>query len=124
MSFSDFYVNHRTRKSNFLNQIDHLIDWKAIEAVIRQHYAPASDVTGRPAYPGLLLFKMLLVGIWNGGLSDESVEDMANSNLHVMRFLDLSLGNLYKFKFKSPPSNSANFFRLYFKIRVHSGYLK
>ncbi|MCC8996698.1 MAG: transposase, partial [Nitrosomonas sp.] len=30
-------------------------------------------------------------GIWNGGLSDESVEDMANSNLHVMRFLGLSL---------------------------------
>lgn len=34
---------------------------------------------------------MLLVGIWNGGLSDEAVEDMANSNLHVMRFLGLSL---------------------------------
>jgi len=32
-----------------------------------------------------------LVGIWNDGLSDESVEDMTNSNLHVMRFLDLSL---------------------------------
>ncbi|SEG02502.1 transposase [Nitrosomonas ureae] len=41
--------------------------------------------------PGLLLFKMLLAGIWNGGLSDESVEDMANSNLHVMRFLGLSI---------------------------------
>ena len=26
----------------------------------------------------------------DGGLSDESVEDMANSNLHVMRFLSLS----------------------------------
>ncbi len=34
---------------------------------------------------------MLLVGIWNGGLSDESVEEMANSNLHVMRFLGLLL---------------------------------
>ena len=35
---------------------------------------------------------MLLVGIWkNGGLSDEPVEDMANSNLHMMRFLGLSL---------------------------------
>ena len=34
---------------------------------------------------------MLLVGIWNGGLSDESVEDIANSNPHVMRFLGLSL---------------------------------
>ena len=50
-----------------------------------------SDAAGRPAYSRLLLFKMLLVGIWHGGLSDESVEDMANSNLHVMRFLGLSL---------------------------------
>ena len=34
---------------------------------------------------------MLLVGLWHGGLSDEAVEDMANSNLYVMRFLDLAL---------------------------------
>ncbi|MCC8997804.1 MAG: transposase [Nitrosomonas sp.] len=34
---------------------------------------------------------LLLVGIWSSGLSDESVEDMTNSNLHVMRFLGLSL---------------------------------
>ncbi len=88
MSFSDYYAIYRTRKGNFLSQIDQLIDWTSIEKRIEQYYAPASDVTGRPAYPGLLLFKMLLVGIWNGGLSDESVEDMANSNLHVMRFLD------------------------------------
>lgn len=91
MSFSDYYISHRTRKGNFLNQIDHLIDWKPVERLIRQHYAPMSDVTGRPAYPGLLLFKMLLVGLWHGGLSDEAVEDMANVNLHVLCFLGLSL---------------------------------
>ncbi len=35
---------------------------------------------------------MLLVGIWNGGLSDdEAVEDLANFNLHVMCFLVLNL---------------------------------
>ena len=34
---------------------------------------------------------MLLAGIWHGGLSDETVEDMANSNLHVMLFLGLNL---------------------------------
>ena len=56
MSFSDFYVTHRTRKSNFLNQIDQLIDWKPIEQNIRKHYDPGKDVTGRPAYSGLLLF--------------------------------------------------------------------
>ena len=91
MSFSDFYISHRTRKGNFLNQIDHLIDWKPIEQEIRRHYAPVSDVVGRPAYPGLLLFKMLLVGLWHGGLSDEAVEDMANVNLHVLCFLGLAL---------------------------------
>lgn len=91
MSFSDFYISHRTRKGNFLNQIDHLLDWKPIEQEIRRHYAPVSDIVGRPAYPGLLLFKMLLVGLWHGGLSDEAVEDMANVNLHVLCFLGLAL---------------------------------
>lgn len=91
MNFSEFDVTRRTRKGNFLNQIDQLIDWSPIEKAIAQHYAPVSDAAGRPAYPGLLLFKMLLAGIWHGGLSDEAVEDMANSNLHVMRFLGLNL---------------------------------
>ena len=67
MSFSDFYISHRTRKGNFLNQIDHLIDWQRIEQAIRRHYAPVFDVVGRPAYPGLLLFKTMLVGQWHGG---------------------------------------------------------
>lgn len=35
---------------------------------------------------------MLLTGIWHGGLSDEAVEDMANANLYVLRFLGLSPG--------------------------------
>ena len=58
MSFSEYDVSRRTRKGNFLNQ---LIDWKPVELAISQHYVPASDVTGRPTYPGLLLFKMLLL---------------------------------------------------------------
>lgn len=91
MSFSDYDVTRCTRKGNFLKQIDQLIDWSSIEEVIAVHYAPVSDAAGRPAYPRLLLFKMLLAGIWNGGLRDESVEDMANSSLHVMRFWGLSL---------------------------------
>ncbi len=70
-----------------------MIDWAPIEQAIKQHYAPIFDVTGRPAYSDLLLFKMLLVSIWHGGLSDEAIEDMANSNLHVVRFLGLYLEN-------------------------------
>jgi IS5 family transposase len=91
MSFSLMDVERRTRKGNFLRQIDVLIDWRPIAALIALHYHPKSDVIGRPAYPGILLFKMLLVGIWYKGLSDEAVEDIANSNLYVMRFLGLQL---------------------------------
>ena len=91
MSFSEYDVDRRTRKGNFLKQMDLLIDWLALAQEIQKYYHPHTDVTGRPAYSGILLFKMLLVGIWNGGLSDEAVEDMANSNLHVMRFLNIKL---------------------------------
>jgi len=63
MSFSEYDVIRRTRKGNFLKQFDQLIDWDSIEKAISVHYEPTSDVTRHPAYPGLLLFKMLLVGI-------------------------------------------------------------
>ena len=103
LSLADGFVTRRTGKGNFLNQIDHLIDWTPIEKTIAQYYAPVSDATGRPAYPGLLLFKMLLVGLWHGGLSDESVEDMANANLHVMRFLGLDLEDDVRDSFGTVP---------------------
>jgi len=91
MSFSELDVTRRTYIGNFLNQIDCLIDWKPIEKAIDEHYAPTYDAAGRPAYPGLLLFKMLLTGNWHGGRSDESAKDMASANLHVIRFSSLSL---------------------------------
>jgi IS5 family transposase len=46
---------------------------------------------------------MLLVGLWHGGLSDESVEDMANANLHVMRFLGLDLEDDVRDSFGTVP---------------------
>ncbi len=70
MSFSEFDVTRRTRKGNFLNQIDYLIDWKPIEKAIAEYYASTFDAADRPAYPGLLLLKMLLSGIWHGGFSE------------------------------------------------------
>ncbi|SFF27013.1 hypothetical protein SAMN05428977_10971, partial [Nitrosomonas sp. Nm166] len=34
MSFLEFDVTRRTRKGNFLKQIDHLIDWTPVEKAI------------------------------------------------------------------------------------------
>ena len=47
----------------FFKQINMLIDWVEIEKEIKKVYKRGHSVDGRPAYRGLLLFKMLLIGI-------------------------------------------------------------
>ncbi len=58
VSCQSLQLHPLTRKGNILNQFDCLIDWTPIEKAIAEHYAPRSDAAGRPAYPGLLLFKI------------------------------------------------------------------
>jgi transposase, IS5 family len=91
MSFSAAYVQKRTSKNTFYSQINTIIDWQRIDKQIVKYYASGQDVTGKPSHSGLLLFKMLLVGFWNGGLSDRDVEDMVNENLSAMAFCGLQL---------------------------------
>ena len=91
MSFSEAFVAKRLKgRSRFYEQVDVLVDWNRIERLIREHYAPGRNVAGREAYSGLLLFKMLLIGIWNG-LSDREVEEEVSVNLKAMRFCGLTL---------------------------------
>ncbi|MCL2435517.1 MAG: transposase [Lentimicrobiaceae bacterium] len=78
---------------SFFKQINMLIDWSEIEKEIKKVYKRGHSVDGRPAYSGLLLFKMLLLGIWYG-LSDEKVEESVNDSLSMMRFCDLEKDNV------------------------------
>jgi transposase, IS5 family len=94
MSFSSYDVARRTAKNTFFTQINTVLNWSALDEEIRRHYHPGKSATGQAAYSGLLLFKMLLTGYWMGGLSDRDVEDMANENLSVMRFLGLQLEDM------------------------------
>jgi IS5 family transposase len=80
IGFVSAYVERRTKKNKFFNQIDTVIDWQPIEKEIIETYKKGSDVVGGKAYPGIMLFKMLLVGIWHG-LSDERTEEIVCDNL-------------------------------------------
>lgn len=91
MSFSSVYVAKRTAKNTFYTQIELLINWQPIENEINKVYNPGKSAVGQPSYSGLLLFKMILLGVWNGNLSDRLVEEMANENLSAMKFCGLSL---------------------------------
>ena len=54
MSFSEFDVTRRTRKGNFLKQIDQLIDWNSMGITIVVCYTLVCDAVGRPAYSKLM----------------------------------------------------------------------
>lgn len=90
MSFVSAYVERRTVKNKFFRQIDAIIEWKVIEKEIEKVYHKGSDAVGRKAYPGIVLFKMLLIGIWYN-LSDERTEEMVCENLSASKFCGLEV---------------------------------
>jgi IS5 family transposase len=51
----------RKHKACFLDEIDRLIDWKPLEKVLRQKLKRVANAVGNPAYPPLLMFKILLL---------------------------------------------------------------
>ncbi|EKB58269.1 IS5/IS1182 family transposase [Bergeyella zoohelcum] len=90
MSFAAYDVERRTRKGSFYAQIDTIIDWRPISAIIDKHYQKELSASGEKPYDGLLLFKMLLIGMWNN-LSDVKVEEHVNDSLSAMKFCGMQL---------------------------------
>ena len=90
-SFSSYDVERRSAKtSTFYNQLNTLVKWNQIERVINRYYKKGETLCGAKPYSGLLLFKMLLIGIWND-LSDVQVEMHVNDTLSAMLFCGMSL---------------------------------
>jgi IS5 family transposase len=88
LSFTDHLVSGvRSRRKDHLAEIDGLMDWAVIAALLRSLRA---STMGRPPYPPLVLFKALLLQRWYG-LSDEATEDALSDRLSFRRFCGLSL---------------------------------
>ena len=90
MDFSTPFMERETRPSEFYAQMNLLIDWGIIETLINLFYTKGNALKGEKPYSGLLLFKMLLVEIWNG-LSYVETEDHLNDSISAMRFCGLEL---------------------------------
>lgn len=88
LGFTDHLVSGaRSRRKDHLAQIDGLIDWSAIDGLLRPL---RGGRMGRPPYPVLALFKALLLQRWHD-LSDEALEDALADRLSFRRFAGLSL---------------------------------
>ena len=88
-SFFDYCIDQRLSKKSFLTDVDRLIDWKPIEKQLKKHYKKTQSADGRPAYPPLPLFKMLLLQRWYN-LSDPGLEEAVNDRLSFLRFTGFS----------------------------------
>ena len=59
--FADYFIEQRKHSNVFLDKIDQFIDWKNIEKLLKKKYKKTFSADGRPAYPPLSLFKLLLL---------------------------------------------------------------
>ena len=90
LGFSDIPVTRRGNGSNdALSQIDRLVDWAAVERLLSGVH---SSSRGEPAYPPLVMFKVLLLQRWHA-LSDPAMEAALSDRLSFMRFAGLSLSD-------------------------------
>jgi len=87
--FVDHFINLRPRKQSFLDDIDRVIDWKPLEKLLKKHYKKVKSADGRPAYPPVPLFKMLLLQRWYD-LSDPGLEEAVTDRLSFLRFTGFS----------------------------------
>lgn len=87
ISFADGLVNQRAGRNEWMDEIDKLLDGKAIERLLDPIYA--SD-EGRPSYPLLTFVKLLLLQQWYG-LSDPGLEEAVDDRLSFRRFAGLPL---------------------------------
>jgi len=92
MGFVDFMVSQRQTKSSFLDEVDRVVDWRPIEKILSRHYKKKVSADGRPAYPALPLFKMLLIQRWYN-LSDPGLEEAVNDRISFLRFAGFSWEN-------------------------------
>lgn len=83
-------LRRRKVKKTFFQQIDTIIDWAEAKKVIDKFYKPKMRTTGKPAYSGLMLFKMSLLQTWYG-LSDYEVEDRVNDSISFSYFMGMSI---------------------------------
>ena len=92
MGFAEMAVAHRKRSNLFLERVQELLNWTELERVIARYDTRGKAIAGNTAYPGLVLFKMSLLGIWYK-LRDRALEERVNDSLSFTRFVGLSLSD-------------------------------
>lgn len=86
-TFAEQVVQNRIGRNHWLLQIRDTLDWKPLERKLERLYVKG---VGRPAYPPLALFRILLLQRWHN-LSDPGVVEYLRCHLLFLAFAGLSV---------------------------------
>lgn len=78
----------RTRRAQFLAELDRLLPWQQWEGMIEPHYPKRGK--GRPPYPLRPLLHLYLLRQWFA-LSDQAAQEIATDSMAVREFMGLGL---------------------------------
>ena len=85
--FADALVPAKVGRNAQLEQVDAVLDWEPVAAVVRDIYAAPE---GRPSYPPLVMVKVLVLQQWYNA-SDPEIEAALWDRLSFRRFVGLGL---------------------------------
>ena len=105
INLADVAVAKRKIKNQFLDKINKSVNWKLIDEKINEKYTRGDRVDGRPAYPGLLLFKMCLLEEWFN-IFHNKIDFYVNDSISFTHFIGLSLDD------EVPSSSTVSRFRI------------
>lgn len=93
LGFSDYEqstAKKRTKKEKFLAEMDQMVPWQALIALIEPHYPKTSSKGGRPPYPLATMLRIHLMQQWYS-LSDPAMEDALIEVATIRRFAGIDL---------------------------------
>jgi IS5 family transposase len=80
----------QTRRERFLGEMDQVVPWQALEALIQPHY-PTSGRRGRPPMPLSAMLRIHFMQLWYA-MSDPAMEDALYEIESMRAFAGLELG--------------------------------
>ncbi|MEF3254292.1 MAG: IS5 family transposase [Deferribacterales bacterium] len=90
MALCEHRIRSNNKKGKFLTYMLETINWDKISEILETHYEKGKSKEGRKSYPALVLFKMLLLGIWYD-LADRDIEEECRDSLSFSKFIGIAL---------------------------------
>ena len=93
LGFTDYELTtakKRTKREKFLAEMESVVPWAALLALIEPHYPKASKKGGRPPYPLAMMLRIHLLQQWYS-LSDPAMEEALIEVPNMRRFAGIEL---------------------------------